>query len=134
MNNKNIPGFSDIPAGYFEQTKAALLKQVDENLHASPTRKNLRIKWKSAAVFLILTGLASLIFYWITPQQQTAYTEFTQSDNLQSVDTLKQQFVVSIDSLGRALSLPSESDSLLIDQLTDEDIIMYLIESEEFEF
>lgn len=134
MSDNSIPEFSDIPSGYFEGLKTELLHRVDEGL--TPVKKftTYQKSWKVAAALVILVGLASVLYFLIKPGNQQNHSQLAQNQSHFVADSLNQQSTTAVDSLAFGEHAPPEQDSMWLNQLSDDDIIMYLIELEEFEF
>lgn len=132
--DNSIPGFVDIPSGYFEELKTSLLHQLEEKASSTNKPSIYQRVWKAAAFLLILVGLATVLYLWTKPGKQHNFSQMALSQSHTETDTLKEQKIMAIDSLTFGQHLSVEQDSVWLDQLSDDDIILYLIESEEFEF
>lgn len=129
--------FHDIPDGYFDELSSAIIQKIDEGKKAkSYYRNGLSI---AAFIISVLTVGGYLLFH-----------QFESTDN--EIVILANNHIENPDSL-RKLNNPAkmihvndtvlpvnnkklylENDTILFSKISNEDILQYLIEMEEFEF
>ncbi|MBU1368092.1 MAG: hypothetical protein KJ578_03710 [Bacteroidetes bacterium] len=118
-------GFSDLPDEYFELLKARLLRETDK--HRKP-RIALLARFRYLAAAFVLLLIAGGLFWMLNSElpQNLQVTSLLKPD-----DSIKNR--VEADSGVRHFGDPV-IDSLSLKKIPNEYLILYLIESEEFEF
>jgi hypothetical protein len=128
--------FHDIPEGYFDD----LSKNIMHTIEYENTKKRQHLPvYAIAALFILMLSVGGLWFYQLKPSNnisnQIALNVHKQSDSVDiSAKLNKQTVLTDTISTDKSKAKRIESDSLLFNKITVEDIQQYLIEMEEFEF
>jgi len=142
LKGKKAEAFADLPPGYFDN----LQKSIDKRIEAIDSRpvKHFRLAVGIAASLVLLLASGAIFFIHEFKNKPLQTAELTHYE-----DSIKQPIVVD----NKAVMMPQdsqlnsvemenrtntmiESDSLqlLLDELQIDEIMLYLIEKEEFEF
>lgn len=132
-NGKKAAAFNDLPEGYLDQLRGRLTERLQRE--EGRKRQPSGLYAVAAAMALLLT---TGLLWWLMPGQDT-HTDLAQwqhsNDSLQTkkmmvtADTLHQRKTLSTKTLPTADSLDCMLDALALDE-----ILLYLNETEEFEF
>ncbi|NOU47050.1 MAG: hypothetical protein HOO86_08315 [Bacteroidales bacterium] len=128
--------FHDIPEGYFDDLPKNIMQSIED---VSNKKRQHNPVYAIAAVFILMLSVVGLWFYQLNPSRNNAnpiaLNVHKQPNSLD--DTVKlsklslpNDTITTNKSNGKRI----ESDSLLFNAITVEDIQQYLIEMEEFEF
>jgi len=130
-------GFGDLPQDYFEKLPAQLSKRSRDERKISADRTGLLV----AASFVLLLSTAAILLFTLpvrTDKQQTAKKENVTLDQPEEIDFFAVFFDAGESNLINPTALqvvsPLPSDSINNKELSFEEILVYLIEKEEFEF
>ncbi len=120
-----IKDFIDIPDGYFETLKSNMLKRVE-----AQNRSNLQWRMRFFGAAASLVFLLGLYFVW-----HLANNTNNQKHQLEAyiitTDTLPQEIMRdTVIDFEHGLN----ADTLLLDEIPYEYLLLYLLEAEEFEF
>lgn len=130
-------GFGDLPGDYFEKLPAQLLKRTHMGKKTSADITGLLV----AASFVLLMTIAVVLLFMFpvnTEKQQIRKVVENVDDSLQDFDYLAflydpaESTSPTLNSLQAAVVLTA--DTTEIKDLSLDEIVMYLIEKEEFEF
>lgn len=132
-NGKKEAAFNDLPSGYFEQ----LPERLTDRLAREEKRLRLRpVRISAAAAVALLLG-SGLLWLSVPKQEINSGLAFWQ----QKGDSLKlKKLPVTADTLLHSKTLSTKTlptaDSLdrMLDALALDEILLYLNETEEFEF
>lgn len=130
-------GFGDLPQDYFEKLPVQLIKRSRNERRTSADRTGLMV----AASFVLLLSTAAILLFTLpvnTDKQQTAKKEIITIEQPEEIDFFAVFFDAGESSLINHSALqavsPLPSDSLNNKEISFEEILVYLIEKEEFEF
>lgn len=120
-----VKGFSDIPDGYFENLKSTMQKRVE-------TQNQGYIQWSrrfygAAASLVFLLGLYFVWHFASTTNNQQKQL----GANIFTTDTVSKEMIE--DTLMN-IKQDQTKDTLGLDEIPYEYLMLYLIENEEFEF
>jgi hypothetical protein len=127
--------FTDIPDGYFESIHGKIMERIDRQ----NTKEISYFGHKIAAISIILivaAGLLYLMFNSNTPNhQQFALSNRILPDTIRNTETKIKPIILKDSTIADYKNAENLiSDTLSFDNLSDEEILQYLLESEEFEF
>jgi hypothetical protein len=144
LKGKGPGAFSDIPEGYFEQLPDTVWAAI--HLGKKPEQKNRQMKILSWAAAVVLLAAIGTIWFMKPdkPEMQMALNGQI-SDTVKNTVGDKPQHNDVVDNGGGLMQVTNlqtnenpnfhwESDSLLLDLITYEEIMDYLIDQNEFEF
>lgn len=131
--------FGDVPDDYFRRMQAGLQERIESRIRQQ--RRMKRVILPVAASALVLMGLGTALFFRQKPEPQLAINQVA-TDTVKQ-EMAKEQMQLSVPEAGKLPALDSlrmirqSNDSSLsgmLDAIEMDDIILYLIEKEEFEF
>lgn len=146
MDQKTKPGmpgsadvFGDVPDDYFRRMQAGLHERIESRIQHHRRMKLMILS--VAATALVLLGLGTALLFRQKPEPQLAISQV-------ATDTVKQEMAkdqqqLSVPAVGKlpardSLRMIRQSNdsalSRMLDAIEMDDIILYLIEKEEFEF
>jgi hypothetical protein len=132
LKGKEATAFTDIPDGYFGAFKSKIINKATQGT-ATEKQTFHNYKWVlAAAAILLVLAVGSVVVLQnrnpqIIPNEKIAFNGQTTSDSLR-------KFPTNPDSLPKKTLPLQQVDSILQLEISAEEIILYLIESEEFEF
>ncbi len=117
--------FSNVPEDYFEKLKTTMLKQVDE-------QNRIKMQWRRrlysvAAASVLFVGLYFVWQYADTSKNQ----QFQHGEYAFTGDTMHKK---SVYDTTNAFDQSIAADTLWLDEIPNEYLLLYLLEAEEFEF
>lgn len=142
LKGKKAEAFADLPPGYFDN----LQKSVDKRIEAIDSRpvKHFRLEVGIAAAVVLLLASGTIFFMHEFKNKPVQTAELTHyEDSIQQLKAVENKAVLMPqDSQLKSVEIENktntmiESDSLqlLLDELQLDEIMLYLIEKEEFEF
>ncbi len=128
--------YHDIPDGYFDK----LSENVMHSIENEPNGNNkYHYFYVAAAVIVLLISVGSFYISKInSPKmnaQMIAYNMSKLPDSLRNMEILViKKNPNNTNDISKKFQTSSFSDSLSFDNISNEDILQYLIETEEFEF
>jgi hypothetical protein len=135
LQKKSQHTFSDIPDGYFESLPVKLMQKIDrEKSHGLAY-----FGQKLAAIALILIVAAGLLFLMFNSRKPTnlqfAFSNTIVPDTIRKSEPKIKKALLNDSTIADYQNAENLiSDSLSFENLSDEEILQYLLESEEFEF
>lgn len=127
--------FTDIPDGYFESMHGKVLERIDRQ----NTNEIGSFGRKIAAISVILVAAAGLLYLLFNSKppnnHQLALSKRVIPDTIRKRETKIKSIVLKDSTIADYRNAENLiSDTLSFDNLSDEEILQYLLESEEFEF
>ncbi len=142
LKGKKAEAFADLPPGYFDNLQKSVDKRI-ESTYVKPV-KHFRLAVGIAAALVLLLASGTIFFiheFKNTPVQTAELTLYEDSiQQLKAVDNIAvlmpQDSQLKSEEMENKTNTMIESDSLqlLLDELQLDEIMLYLIEKEEFEF
>lgn len=134
LQKNDLQKFSDIPDGYFESLPERLMLKID----GQESQTAVYLFQRIAAIALILIVLAGLLIMRINTKkfnkQQFAYSRTISADTIRKSEPILKKAIVNDSTIANYQNTEILEDSLSIENLSDEEILQYILESEEFEF
>ena len=128
--------FHDIPEGYFDDLRENIMHSLDENSIKSKSHSSV---YAIAALVLLFITIGIVFLFQNNPFHNE--NKMIAQNGFDKVDSMKNQSKsynpgVKNDSIlpGKQVLKEVEFDSLFLNDISNEDILQYLIEMEEFEF
>lgn len=128
--------FQDIPEGYFDDLRKNIMLSMDET---SIQRKSHSSVYAIAALVLLFITMGIVFVFQKNPfhneNRMIAQNGFDRADSMKKQSKAYNQ-VVKNDSIlsDKQVLKEVEIDSLFLNDISNEEILQYLIEMEEFEF
>lgn len=130
LKGKKHKAFDDLPANYFSQLKAEVMKQVDISENTTLIMRLKKHIPAMAASLLLLLGIGLLILFNTGPSEQKWQANNDNYITGQPDTGSKANKGIS----GEHTTEQSPADSLKWENISTEEIISYLLRYEEFEF
>jgi hypothetical protein len=135
LKGKHAAAFNDVPEGYFERMKQEVGQQIELSQKRENPARSRRIMLAAAAVVVLFLASAVLLILTIDPPQNKL------ADNKRVYSPIGEETLVKQNSnkldnkiIEANLQWQASADTLSWDDISTEDLILYLLELEEFEF
>lgn len=132
VKGKKEAAFTDIPEGYFNSLKKETIQKVTQGIsqerNAFPKHNWMLV----AAVILLVIAIGSVAL--IQNRKAQSIGSEKMAFNWQTISDTSKNLVFDPDSVVQKPLPLQQVDSILKFELSTEEIILYLLESEEFEF
>lgn len=125
LKGKQADAFNNLPADYFETLPGKLSNRLQNERPAQKMRL-FTLPNGIAAAFLVLLTLGTLLLFWLPSPQQ-------EQQEVKQLDSQLDSSLQAHHSEALTASMPSDQNQLL-DAISYEEILNYMIEKEEFEF
>ena len=125
LKGKQADAFNDLPEDYFKTLPGKLSHRL-QNEHPAQKMRLLMLPNVIAAAFLVLLTIGTLLLFWLpAPQQEQKEVKQLASQ----LDTFRHNHQGEAFTAGTPLD-----QEQLLDAISYEEILNYMIEKEEFEF